>query len=341
MFQETREFRPWGIFDQMMVSQRDAEWSLIACCSHEDRCRAIFECMSDLNMSGRQLVFEIKDPPSTATTIIERKTAKNRTFISGLGFYNQVFSVHGLMEPFSKYEKAMRDFLEEVGGRDLIVDITSLPKKIYFFLMKLLFREFDRPRNVLFTYAEPKHYSDKPLAENPDPWEALPGFRLTPRDEVNRKVVVGIGYEPLGLPALVDSGRLDRTLINFMLPFPAQSDRVSRNWRFIRGIFPNTDPGRLSIIRVDGINVPEVFQSLSGIGEYGEQGLILAPFGPKPTSLAMAIYAAKHSNTPNQTGVYYTQPTYYNPEYSSDVRKIDGHTALNAYCIKLNGQLVY
>ena len=50
----------------MMVSQRDAEWSLIACCSHEDRCRAIFECMSDLNMSGRQLVFEIKDPPSTA-----------------------------------------------------------------------------------------------------------------------------------------------------------------------------------------------------------------------------------------------------------------------------------
>ena len=57
MLQETQEFRPWGIFDQMMVSQRDAEWSLIACCSHEDRCRAIFECMSDLNMSGTSIGF--------------------------------------------------------------------------------------------------------------------------------------------------------------------------------------------------------------------------------------------------------------------------------------------
>lgn len=154
-------------------------------------------------------------------------------------------------------------------------------------------------------------------------------------------MVVGIGYEPLGLPDLVDAGRFDEAQMNFLFPFPAQADRVARNWRFIRGVFPNPDSGRLSVTRVDGINVPEVFQALLGIGEHGEQGLILAPFGPKPVSLAMALYAAKYSQPPNQTGVYYTQPTYHNPEYSTGVRQIDGYPALNAYCVKLNGHLVY
>lgn len=341
MLQATGEFRPWGRFDQLLKAQHGSEWSLIACCSHEFRSRAVFDCMRELDISGPQLVFEIEDPLSVSTEKIELVTAENRVYLSGLGFQDQSISVHGLVDPFSSYERTLRGFLNKVGDRNLIIDITSLPKKIYFFLTKLLFGEFDLPRNVLFTYAEPDRYSDNALAENPEPWEALPGFRISPRDEDNRKVVVGIGYEPLGLPDLVDSGRFDEDQMNFLFPFPAQADRVARNWRFIRGIFPNPDSGRLSVTRVDGINVPEVFQALSGIGEDGEQGLILAPFGPKPVSLAMALYAAKHSQVPNQTGVYYTQPTYYNPEYSSGVRKVGGRTALNTYCIKLDGQLVY
>jgi hypothetical protein len=335
------EFRPWGRFDQLLESQQGSEWSLIGCCSHEYRCRAVFECLDELDISGPQLVFEIIDPPSVSTHDIEQKTADNRAYVVGIGFQNQSISVHGLVDPFSGYERVLRQFLHRIGNRNLVVDITSLPKKVYFFLTKLLFGEFALPRNIVFTYAEPNTYSDKPLAENPDPWEALPGFRISPRDQNIRKVVVGIGYEPLGLPDLVDAGRFDEAQMNFLFPFPAQADRVARNWRFIRGIFPNPDSGRLSITRVDGINVPEVYQTLLGIGEHGEQGLILAPFGPKPVSLAMALYAAKYSIPPNQTGVYYTQPTYYNPDYSEGIRLIDGHKALNSYCIKINGQIVY
>jgi hypothetical protein len=341
MFQSTGEFSPWGRFDRIMDSQRDSEWSLISCCSPEFRCRTVFQSMRDLNIAGRQLIFEINDPPSVSTDLIQQRTAENRTFISGLGFADQEFSEHGLTDIFIGLERTLKKFLTEIGESNLIVDITSLPKKIYFFLTKLLFSEFDRPRNIVFTYAEPEVYSENPLAENPDPWEALPGYRVSPRDESGRKVVVGIGYEPLGLPDLVDSGRFDEAQMTFLFPFPAQADRVIRNWRFIRGIFPNADSGRLAIRRVDGINVPEVFQTLLGIGERGQQGLILAPFGPKSISLAMALYAAKYSNLPDQTGVYYTQPTYYNPDYSHGIRMIDGYSALNTYCVKLNGQLVY
>lgn len=218
MLQATGEFRPWGRFDQLLNTQQGSKWSLIACCSHEYRCRAVFECINELDIFGPQLVFEIKDPLSVSTDEIERKTAENRAYVTSLGFEDQSISAHGLIDPFSGYERALREFLTKIGDQSLIIDITSLPKKIYFFLTKLLFGEFNQPRNVVFTYAEPNVYSDKPLAENPDPWEALPGFRISPRDEGNRKVVVGIGYEPLGLPDLVDSGRFDETQMNFLFP---------------------------------------------------------------------------------------------------------------------------
>ncbi|KIC39818.1 hypothetical protein RA27_17360 [Ruegeria sp. ANG-R] len=324
-----------------MRSQQEGEWALISCSSPEARCTAVFECLRKLNITGPQLIFEIEDPLSISTQEIETKTLENRTAIEDLGFVDQSFVRIKLMETFQGYERALREFLNAVGSRNLIIDITSLPKKVYFFLTKLLFQEFHQPENVVFTYAEPERYSDQPLAANPDPWEALPGFRVSPRYENGRSVVVGIGYEPLGLPDLVDSGKYDEAQMTFLFPFPAQADRVVRNWRFIRGIFPNADSNRLSIKRVDGINVPEVYQAISGIGEAGQHGMTLAPFGPKPVSLAMALYAARNSHAPTQTGVYYTQPTYYNPNYSYGIKQIDGEATLNAYCVKLNSHMLY
>lgn len=335
------QFRPWGRFDKVMLSQSGEQWALLACASVENRCTTVFDSMRSLGIRGPQLILEIDDPLSISTPLIQQLTATNRDHIQSLGFPDQQVAKIGLTDAFSKFEETIRSFLNQVGQRNLIIDITSLPKKVYFFLTKVIFQTAAGPQNVVFTYAEPDRYSDEPLAANPDPWEALPGFRISPRDEAKRKIVVGIGYEPLGLPDLVDSGRFDEAQMTFLFPFPAQADRVTRNWRFIRGIFPNADSNRLTIKRVDGINVPEVFQTLTSLGEGGEQELTLAPFGPKPISLAMALYAARHSGAQNQTGVYYTQPTYYNPTYSSGIRQIEGHPALNTYCVKMRGQFLY
>jgi hypothetical protein len=251
MFGGAGKFRPWGRFDQVMRSQRGREWALIACSSPELRCTTAFGSMRALNMTGSQLIFEIEDPLSVATQEIARKTSENWSAINAFGFADQTIVRLNLTEPFRKYEIALRGFLTSIGDKDLIVDITSLPKKVYFFLMKLLFQEFPLPRNIIVTYAEPDRYSNQPLAENPDPWEALPGFRISPRDENDRSIVVGIGYEPLGLPDLADSGKFDEDQMIFLFPFPSQADRVLRNWRFIRGIFPNADSGRLNIKSLD------------------------------------------------------------------------------------------
>lgn len=336
-----KHFRPWGRFDQIMQSQKGSEWALISCSSPETRCRTVFECLQSHNITGPQLIFEIEDPLSNSTQDIEKKTDKNRNFITNLEFNDQLIAKLELMAPFKKYENVLTEFLNRIENQNLIVDITSLPKKVYFFLTKLLFGSFNKPRNIIFTYAEPESYCDQPLAANPDPWEALPGFRVSPRDENDRSVVVGIGYEPLGLPDLVDSGKYNEKQITFLFPFPAQADRIIRNWRFIRRIFPNADSGHLDIKRIDGINIPEVFETICGIGNNGQNALTLAPFGPKSVSLAMALYAARNSTAPKQAGVYYTQPTYYNPDYSKGTKTIGDHPVLNTYCIKLNGQLLY
>lgn len=333
------DFRPWGNFHEIMQSQRGQNWALIACAAVEPRSTAVFTSLVDLAITGPQLVFEIEDPISISTAEIQRRTQENKEFIQGLGFHDQTIAEVGLTSPFGKFETELRNFLDRIDQANLIIDITSLPKKVYFFLTKLLFQLEAGPRNVVFTYAEPSIYSTEPLAANPDPWEALPGFRVSALDQAERSIVVGIGYEPLGLPELVESGRFDENQITFLFPFPAQADRVARNWRFIRGIFPN--PDRLEIKRVDGINVPEVFQTLTGLGEGGDIGLTLAPFGPKTMSLAMAIYASKTSTSATPTGVYYTQPTYYNPDYSTGIKTVNGRAVLNTYCLKLGGQMLY
>ena len=51
------------------------------------------------------------------------------------------------------------------------------------------------------------HPEDTP--HNPEPWDALPGFRVARRQIADLKILVEIGFEPLGLPSLVESGELE------------------------------------------------------------------------------------------------------------------------------------
>ncbi len=55
-------------------------------------------------------------------------------------------------------------------------------------------------------------------------------------------------------------------------------------------------------------------------------GVTLAPFGPKPHSLGMALFAIKHD-----CGLYNTQPKSYNPDYSR------GRGEVWAYVVKWDG----
>jgi hypothetical protein len=58
--------------------------------------------------------------------------------------------------------------------------------------------------------------------------------------------------------------------------------------------------------------------------------LALAPFGPKPHTLGMALLAMKYD-----LAMHYTQPRVYHPDYSR------GYGRTWAYVVKWNGRACY
>ena len=290
-----------------------------------------------------QLMFSIADSKeSRFYTRSIALTQANRDVLVREGVSPDVFREHQLLEPFGAIQSSIDAFLDECVGDNLIFDISAMPKKLFFFVIKRAIQRSDNFANILAVYSEPDSYASEPLAENPQQWSTLPGFDgpLRLPDRAERRIAIAMGFEPLGLPDLVIQGEFAGIDTYLLFPFPTPPDRIRRNWEFARDLFPNPIPS-LEYRHVDGLNVPDVFDLLFNIGAGGQTQLTLAPYGPKPISLAMALYASKYDSGSNATAVYYTQPTSYNPDYSTGVRTIGGEAAIRCYAIKRLGQLLY
>lgn len=290
-----------------------------------------------------QLMFSITDSKESRFYAKSNElTRTNRDVLVKEGFSLDVFREHQLLEPFGVIQSSIDEFLDECVGENLIFDISSMPKKLFFFVVKRAVDRSCKIANILAVYSEPASYSSEPLAENPQQWSTLPGFdgpRQLP-DRGARRIAIAMGFEPLGLPDLVVQGEFSGVDTYLLFPFPTPPDRIRRNWEFARDLFPNS-AASLKFRHVDGLNVPDVFDLMCDIGAEGQTQLTLAPYGPKPISLAMALYASRYGSGPNATAVYYTQPTSYNPDYSKGVRRVEGELAVRCYAIKRLGKLLY
>ena len=197
-------------------------------------------------------------------------TRTHRDLLLGEGVSPAVFREHGLFEPFGAIQSEMDEFLDNCVGENLMFDISSMPKKLFFFVVKRAMQRRSQFHNIIAVYSEPESYSSEPLAENPQQWSTLPGFdgprRLPEREE--RRIVIAIGFEPLGLPDLVFQGELVGVETHLLFPFPTPPDRIRKNWEFARDLFPELTPS-LEFRHVDGLNVPDVFDLLSTIGAGG------------------------------------------------------------------------
>ena len=290
-----------------------------------------------------QLMFSIADScESRFFAKSTELTRVNRRALVEEGVSTKVFREYQLLEPFGAIQSAIDEFLDGCVGENLMFDISSMPKKLFFFVVKRAIQRRCQFDNILAVYSEPDRYSREPLAENPQQWSTLPGFdgpRQLP-ERGRRRIAIAMGFEPLGLPDLVVQGEFSGVDTHLLFPFPTPPDRIRKNWEFARDLFPNSVVS-LQFRHVDGLNVPDVFDVLCDIGADGQTQLTLAPYGPKPISLAMALYASRYDSGPNATAVYYTQPTAYNPDYSAGVRNVEGEAGIHCYAIKRLGQFLY
>ena len=343
MLRANKPFRAWGLLGNVLKSADVGRWAFLGCVSMEDRSIVALQLSHKVLDFADQLMFSIADSSKSRFFVKSTQlTRANRSALEGEGVSREVFREHQLLEPFGAIQSAIDKFLDGCVGKNLMFDISSMPKKLFFFVVKRAIQRSNQFDNILAVYSEPDSYSSDPLAENPQQWSTLPGFdgprRLPERGE--RRIVIAMGFEPLGLPDLVIQGEFSGVDTYLLFPFPTPPDRIRKNWEFARDLFPNS-VASLRFRHVDGLNVPDVFDALCDIGADGQTQVTLAPYGPKPISLAMALYASRHDSAPNATAVYYTQPTAYNPDYSKGIRKVEGEEGVRCYAIKRLGQLLY
>ena len=106
----------------------------------------------------RIAMFRIGDDPSSRFySESESRTNVNHNYLVSNGVPEGAFLRRELHEPFWKIAKDIEDFLSSLDVENLIFDITSMPKKVFFYLVKCLFRSEVQFRNILATYAEPEN----------------------------------------------------------------------------------------------------------------------------------------------------------------------------------------
>jgi hypothetical protein len=335
----TSVFRPWGPIDWLLPRMKKDSWLLIGCNSVEERSLATLRYAKGLVESGR--FFCIHDPDPVDTSSFDQLTNRHREELIASGLASEDIPSLPLLCELDVIKAQVDECLSR-NISNVIVDISATPKRWFFALIQFLLDD-PRAQTVVVTYASPDRYGPV-LAENPEPIRVLPGYFETNGMTQHDVLAVGIGFEPLGLTSLFNQLRPDR--IRLLFPFPPGPPGFQRNWAFVKSIDDMTkERGNKSLDRIQlhMHDCPQIFDALRSMTENATLTSALAPYGPKPMSLAMCLFAlAVKDAGKTRVPVYYAQPKRYMPDYSSGIRiQHDGQMDIQAYCVKLNSEKLY
>ncbi len=124
--------------------------------------------------------------------------------------------------------------------------------------------------------------------------------------------------------------------IKLLIPIPAPLTAARRTWESVYRLQGGRRDAKFENYRVGAQDLPAAFERIISLVPKPSANPAFAPFGPKPISAAMCLYAMQHNS-----GVYYPQPEVYHPNYSQGIGKIGGRDAVHAYWIKHAGQFLY
>ena len=221
----------------------------------------------------------------------------------------------------------------ESAATSVVLDITSFPKRFFFPILRTLAGN-PKVRNFLVTYTSPASYApdDEPLYEDIEPWRVLPGFGGTGTSGAQWVVSVGFLVESLRMYV----GNDPNAKMKLLIPFPAPLSALRRTWESVANLERDHNDGRFEKFRVETLDMSAAFDRIRQLAGNPEKPLAFAPFGPKPTSAAMCLYAMQRDSS-----VHYPQPTVYHPEYSRGIRNNDRAAAVSAYWVKHEGENLY
>ncbi|WP_224995953.1 hypothetical protein [Cesiribacter sp. SM1] len=319
-------FKPWGDLESILLKFDIQEWRYLGCLSTEQRCTAGIVKLCELRKVTHALFFNITDPITTPT---HEKFVKSNSIIIEKLDCGVLIENHTLLEPLNIITNSLENFLPS-NDYNLIVDISTLPKRFFFPIIKFLTKRYQaRIKNLLVLHTSPEEYAENDLSTDPTPWAHIPTFDYSDTESEVEVAIIGLGFMPFNLPDLLkdEFTSADR---RFLFPFPPGPPFYQRTWSFLESINHAREIRSQEIKYIDSGNVADTFDQIFNICNKGRRNALLAPYGPKTVSLAMCLYACSYP-----AAVYYTQPTSYNPEYSKGIKD----TML--YSIIINHQNLY
>jgi len=333
---------PSGSLSELKPLLDGQKISLLGCLSFEERCTAVpiwlrATYVNDLTAMRMIYIVSKGDVYPDYTTLAEQRSEGNRVILrqNGINIRRTEGISHlpeieaNLFEVEDELLDIYDDFVEAAKGSTVIFDITSFPKRYFCLFVKRLMQ--DRLiGNVIVTYtsAGSGGYA-KRLAFSPQLPDHLPGFPFAIGDEAN-SLVVSVGFELLGMRPLVES-YLEKRAPKFILSIAEEGLPARRQWTTLKFLVDSlrTMPITDHVAVIATWDAERVFQKLNSWHE-DSSGMVLAPFGPKPHTLGMAIFA-----TANDSALVYTQPRSYNPLYTQGVGSTRG------YVLKWDGLTCY
>jgi hypothetical protein len=337
----TQVFRPWGELGWVLSGVGPQQWSLLGTLATEERCFAVAEDLGGLGLPSYFL--EILDPEIDETSAAQReeRLRQNRNRLLACGVTEERMVQVPLLASLDAVQESLDAFFLFCSTENVILDISSMPKRWFFPLVRLLVSHAN-VQNLVVTYTSALEYGTS-LAQNPESIRMLPGFAGNGGTDYE-SIIVGIGFEPLGLSTLFTDLKPSR--IRLLFPFPPGPPGFARNWMFVKDIEDNTTvrgiepPDRIHINMYD---CPQIFRAIQEMTTSDNRSSALAPYGPKTMSLAMCLFAiASAAAGLPATPVYYAQPRRYAPDYSTGIRLTPGGIRdVQAYCVKLLGQNLY
>jgi len=326
------KFRPWGPVDWALSLSSQKQWHFAGCIGTEDRSLCSWGYLRALGVIKSEMFAEIADVDSEkyrdriAAAILKRRS----DLVLQGGNVGSVTKMELMAELF-KISAFSRQ--AEEAAPSIILDITSFPKRFFFPMLRSLVTN-NHVKNVILTYTTPMNYASdgQPLYEDIEPWKNLPGFGGPVNGSENW--VVSVGFLVESLRQYVGGNPNEKMKV--LIPFPAPLSVLRRTWEAVANLERDHSGERFQKFRVETLDMSAAFNRIVSIAGNPEKPLTFAPFGPKPISAAMCLYAIQKGSS-----VHYPQPTVYHPEYSIGIRDNDPRAAVSAYWVKHEGENLY
>jgi hypothetical protein len=326
-------YRPWGLLPWLLNHLPPVRWSLLGSIGAEERCLGAWRFLSGANLLERIYLLRIEDPASRFKAETDGRVALRNAGFSAWGGAATDIHLHSLFARTGEIISIGEQFANS-GARHVVLDITTLPKRFFFPLVKVLLRS-SIVESLLVTYTMPVRYCDDPLAEDFLEWRALPLFSGSGTIDKPEMLIVNVGYLAMGLPDQIEHGS-PRMEVKLLFPFPNSPASYQKTWHFVRTIEHNLRGATTEMKHVHAMDVSDAFDHIVSLTNGGARRALFAPYGPKPISLAMCIYALL-----TDSPAYYTQPRTYNPDYSVGIMETNGVPTIQAYCLRIDSKDCY